>query len=819
MDWDSIADRYNLVSDHKTCFVQRIGQLKSETEVSSAINLGIASVKNKMREIFDIFEKNHPEIFESRLQTRGKTQLLRDFLLRKHGHQENAPDDIDNLVQETRQQIRDKIQDLCSKIRVLDMSNPIELARIYTKVKVLGTIRSRQNREFQQIRDSHRIALSELIDSSSSQFSGQKIPGLNAVHTHEKLIILGRPGAGKTTFLRYLAMQSIEDGCVDLQCRERMADENPCLEEQCERKQELKQFVPFFIAVMDFADESRKNQLDLFSYIASEFDVSPDKLQLLLKEGKVLILLDGLDELGKDIKCEVLTKLESFSRKYYKNRFVIACRLAALDYNFQNFTEVEIANFDIQQIEDFVKSWFEAQNQSNAAIKFLRKLHSNENEPIQDLANNPLLLTLLCLASQDFGFPQSRLELYTQGLEVLLSKWDAKRNIERSKIYKGLWLDRKQDLLSQIAHPYFCEGEQIFAQREVVWRISEYIQNLQEIDPEENLEKSSVAVLDSIEAQHGLLVKQATYSYSFSHLTFQEYFTARYIASNCHRDEVLSELVKHLTEPRWREVFLLAVEMLQNSDCLVKLMKEHVDNLLAKDKTLQEFLEWAVQKSKSLAYIAESSYNLAAIRANYLDFDIALDPDRSLGYRLDEDLTLRFTCASFLARARGCTVEETFNEVDEILGRVHRYELEPAMAIIFVRTEIICELLQKLGCDSLLGKDLKQLYDEIPSELKASELTQEEIYEEAFSEWCHNHGKEWGDRLRELIVPYYSLGEQWRFYEFSEKQKDLLRKYYEANLLLVICLRSRFCYVTRNVRQEIEETLFLPIAHTVILSN
>jgi predicted NACHT family NTPase len=45
------------------------------------------------------------------------------------------------------------------------------------------------------------------------------------------------------------------------------------------------------------------------------------------------------------------------------------------------------------------------------------------------------------------------------------------------------------------------------------------------------LQLDSEAVLKSIEWQHGLLVERSRRIYSFSHLTFQEYFTARHITA------------------------------------------------------------------------------------------------------------------------------------------------------------------------------------------------------------------------------------------------------------------------------------------------
>ena len=56
------------------------------------------------------------------------------------------------------------------------------------------------------------------------------------------------------------------------------------------------------------------------------------------------------------------------------------------------------------------------------------------------------------------------------------------------------------------------------------------------------------------------------------------------------------------------------------------------------------------------------------------------------------------------------------------------------------------------------------------------------------------------------MIQHRDIGYDW---QFSDEQKALLRQYYDANKLLVDCLNSD-CYVSREVRQEIEKSLLLP---------
>lgn len=87
--------------------------------------------------------------------------------------------------------------------------------------------------------------------------------------------------------------------------------------------------------------------------------------------------------------------------------------------------------------------------------------------------------------------------------------------------------------------------------------------------------------------------------YSFSHLTFHEYFTARKI-KEAGNDKLLHILAAHITETFWREVFLLTVGMLDNADLLLQLIKEQIDSLLQGDEKLQQYLAWVEEKSSSV---------------------------------------------------------------------------------------------------------------------------------------------------------------------------------------------------------------------------
>lgn len=443
-----------------------------------------------------------------------------------------------------------------------------------------------------------------------------------------------------------------------------------------------------------------------------------------------------------------------------------------------------------------------------------------ENRGVQELANSPLLLTLLCLVFEELAdFPSSRSELYRQGLDILLKKWDAERNIEREQVYKKLSVQHKEDILSQIALFTFQRGDYFFKQKEIELQIADFISNLAGASTNrEVLQLDSQAVLKSIEAQHGLLVERARGIYSFSHLTFHEYFTAREIvASSAPKalEKALKYLVSDITDKRWREVFLLAVSMLRTADYLLRLMKQQTDDLIAKDKHLQAFLTSISQKSRAVT----ARYKAVAVRAFYLDRALDLDlalvtgnlgldlalalasGSLTLALSLDLNLALDYTLDPNLALDRA---------LDRALDLALAVDLDLVIAFdlgLFMALECALSWALTFNFDPAFGYQLAPELEQALQQLKA-QMPDSKQDREKFKEWWIASGQAWTDTLRAVMIEYRNIGHNWRF---SKQQKQALRQYYDANQLLVDCLNSH-CYVNRAVRDEILETLLLPLA-------
>lgn len=667
---------------------------------------------------------------------------------------------VDELVAMVRSQHYDTLQHQCGILQLLDIGRPVNLDDIYVDVNILEAV---ANQQWLAIADLNNLESTEFDRVGLGVVEIPQIPGMEAVETYTKLRVLGRPGVGKTTFLQHLAVR-------------------------CNQGEFAADQVPVFMALREFADVAkRRDDFSLFSYLHQTLltaSITAPQLEILLTEGRMLVLMDGLDEVRHPDINAVLQAIRTFSDQYHRNRYVVSCRTATQKLALRGFTDVEIAPFSSAQITTFAQKWFIALGRDATpagqakATEFVEKLERPENWPFRQLVVTPLFLHLACWVFQGEGqFPSKRTAFYKQSLDLLLGKWDETKGVERDDIYRGFLLPQKIKLLSQIAAVTFEQGQYFFEQRTIEQYIEDYLKTRPNpmLEPEE-LRLESEAILKAIEAQHGLLIERARGIFSFSYLAFQEYLTARKIvaAHNLRAlEQALGGLVSHLTDPHWREVFLLTAAMLRSADSLVQLMKQEIDALVAHDPHLQDFLRWASQKSQTLS----PTPKLATTRAFYLA--LAQSPTAAapfaLAITLDQGILLDAALENLLM---DCALD-------------HRQDFAYAQTC----REAINNILVMVR-DAGFYKSLQQLKDQLPSTQHPHQL----------QSWWQANYETWVEQLRTTMIHYRNIHHPW---QFSAEQRQNLKRYYDANQLLVDCLNSN-CEVTPTIRQDIESTLLLP---------
>jgi len=298
-------------------------------------------------------------------------------------------------------------------------------------------------------------------------------------------------------------------------------------------------------------------------------------------------------------------------------------------------------------------------------------------------------------------------------------------------------------------------------------------------------------------------------------LTFQEYFTAREIE----RERQLEILVQNITNPRWKEVFYLTAEMLRRSDDILRLMKERIDRMLASDDELQAFLEWANSSSLKLS----KKYSLRLKRSVYIDLSIYC------GFYNNDG---RSRSAPILADKLGFSwklAEET-EILDYLLSDIFQGAVNLSHGGIYVNwfnvdelaiycgipyvSSLACNLKEKLTyLETLISTNtLVELNKKVPTvsrkfydQIKKSPENFDEILKEAHT-WWKEFGNQWLEEYRNYLVGEHDIGHDW---QFTDGQVQLLKDYSKANLLLVECMNRS--YVSKEVREEIESTLLLPV--------
>ena len=342
------------------------------------------------------------------------------------------------------QRYQERMQKRYGQIRVLGSTQPVDLDEIFTDVHVLEKPQAFKRFDMGQ--------LHELQREPDRLKAGERTPGIRVVQRRmgHRLYILGKPGAGKTTFLKFLVHLTMQ-GKLDK--------------------------LPIFVTLKDWSDSG----LDLMAYIIQQFDIcrfpqAGDFIEYLLENSGAIVFLDGLDEVRREDqqRGRAIAGLQNFCQKYTETQMVITCRVAATDYSFVDFTYLKMADFEDSQVVTYAHKWFSQDEEK--ANQFIEELKKPDNKGLRDLGRSPLLLSLICLAyDETYHIPQRRVELYEEALDALLKKWDANRKIRRDEASEKLSLGRKKQMFARIAAASFIKGEIFFSKRHLSGQISKYL--------------------------------------------------------------------------------------------------------------------------------------------------------------------------------------------------------------------------------------------------------------------------------------------------------------------------------------------------------
>ena len=346
-----------------------------------------------------------------------------------------------------------------------------------------------------------------------------------------RLVILGDPGSGKTTLTRWIATAYLLRLKNDIDFRE-LPDVATLPDVD---------WLPIIVRCRDLdltclggsLDDVLKHTLRKAELSDSEATDLQELLRLRLKDGKALLMLDGLDEITDSAtRACFCQQLEQIVRAFPAAPIIATSRIVGyreMGYKLgQDFEHLTLADLTPEEKDDFARRWCaltELPERCNTATEeLIHDIHSTDR--IERLTGNPMLLTTMALVKRKIGkLPRRRAELYWEAVQVLLN-W--RREVDEP-------LDGREAIpqLEYLAYAMCDLGVQQLRQDEILDLFAHMREDYPNVHAVRN--RSPEDFLKRLEARTGIVVEAGHVPhlgmlvpvYEFRHLTFQEYLAAR----------------------------------------------------------------------------------------------------------------------------------------------------------------------------------------------------------------------------------------------------------------------------------------------------
>ncbi len=371
---------------------------------------------------------------------------------------------------------------------------------------------------------------------------------------YRRLAILGAPGSGKTTLMRYITLM------YALGKPRRLHPNAP-------------NFIPVLLYLRDIHGYILKNPdlslADLLTQWVQELQrtqpLEPPKgwFDRKLRAHHCLILLDGLDEIADRTERQQVSRwVDRQMYEYDETAFILTSRPLGYDEaKLQEDVQVlEVQPLTEEQIEEFVQNWYvesEAKSQRREvdlgvwedADRQVKRLLAEiqGHEALRDMASNPLLLTMIATVHRRFDrLPFKRIELYDEICQVLLEKRQRAKGLP-----DVLTASQKRSILQPLALDLMCRKTQQFTLAEAQPILDTKLANF----PGNQL--TSEQFLKRLQAIDALVAKECEDTYELAHLSFQEYLAAVEIQTTHQEDKPIERLHNPEQMSWWAETMRL----------------------------------------------------------------------------------------------------------------------------------------------------------------------------------------------------------------------------------------------------------------------
>lgn len=346
-----------------------------------------------------------------------------------------------------------------------------------------------------------------------------QLPAEEALLAHDRVLLRGDAGSGKTTLVQWLAVTAARDGSG----------------------------VPYVLPLRTLIRAGAlPTPADFLTAVSCPLTPPEGWTERVLTAGRGLILVDGLDEIPAADRHRTRDWLLSLIRAFPGNRWLLTSRPTAVRPDWlaaEGFGELTLAPMRRPDVATFVHRWHTAAEAPEYEAPLLDSLRTKRD--LARLATNPLMCGLICaLHRERRGYlPTGRKELYDAALTMLLARRDRERGLELD-----LAEETQLELLQRLAYALVLSGR-----TEMELETAEAI--VDRCLPAIGLTGPAPAVLGDLLLRSGLLRQPADGVVDFVHRTFQDYLGARYAVEEGHLDV----LVGRADDTQWEDVIRMAV--------------------------------------------------------------------------------------------------------------------------------------------------------------------------------------------------------------------------------------------------------------------
>ncbi|WP_433266982.1 NACHT domain-containing protein [Actinosynnema sp. CS-041913] len=410
-----------------------------------------------------------------------------------------------------------------------DEQPTLALTVAYLSLSVSGTA------DGARIRRGGRVQPENWFDPLAKPVSedAEGVPVESAIGAESRVLLRGDAGSGKTTLLNWLAVRAARG-----ELGGELADWNDC--------------VPFVVRLRTFAEGDLPNPEDFVSQCTPMIaEVMPEGwVHRLLKAGRAMLLIDGVDEVPATRRRLVKSWLRQLLLTFPETRIVVTARTAAADSRWladEDFSAVTLEPLNPTNILDFVARWHRAAELSGAEVADdERRLRAQLERPhLRQLAASPLLCAMLCALnlSHRSELPRNRMDLYAKALAMLLHLRDAERGIP------GLLGDtEKRVLLRDLAWRLTLANKVEFSTADALGHIARKLPGMPNVVIEPK------PIFDHLLERSGVLREPVPGRVDFVHRTFLEYLAADEAIQQHHVDT----LIAHAHLDTWWETVVMA---------------------------------------------------------------------------------------------------------------------------------------------------------------------------------------------------------------------------------------------------------------------